>query len=222
MAIDAVPDSDSRSLPRSTRTLSAELKALTESFAEQAVTLREVMDRLGARASGLLVLILALPFCAPVTIPGLSTPFGLVIAFIAGRFALGLAPWLPNRLLAIKLPPKFFKIVVSGTGRFVSWVERRLHTRWRWLTDPPSLLRLHSWTICFSAILMALPLGGIPFTNTLPGLAVFVGMIGIMERDGAAILISYGLLLGTIIYFGTFATVFIEMMHHAIAWWQSR
>ena len=68
-----------------------ELKALAEVFAEREVTLSELMERLGARASALLVLILGLPFCAPIMIPGLSTPFGLVIAFIAGRHALGLA-----------------------------------------------------------------------------------------------------------------------------------
>jgi hypothetical protein len=169
-----------------------------------------------------LVLILALPFCAPITIPGLSTPFGLVIAFIAGRFALGLAPWLPKRLLAVKLPPRFFKTVINGTERLVGWIERHLHVRWNWLTGTPARLRFHSWYVCVAALLLALPLGGIPFTNTLPGLAVFIGMLGIMERDGLAILFGYALLVGTIIYFGTFAAMFVGLMHHVISWWQSR
>ena len=198
-----------------------ELKALAEMFAEQEMTLREVMDRLGVKASGLLILILALPFCAPVTIPGLSTPFGLVIAFISGRFALGRAPWLPRRLLAVKLPPRFFRKVIGGTERLMGWVERRLRPRWSWLTDRPGKLRFHSWIICFSALLLALPLGGIPFTNTLPGLAIFIGMLGIMARDGVAVLIGYGLLAGTLVYFGLFAAVFTELIQHVMVWLRS-
>ena len=222
MATDAEPEESSAARPRSTPTLSMELKVLAEAFAGRDVTLFELMERLGARASALFVLILALPFCAPITIPGLSTPFGLVIAFIAGRHALGLAPWLPKRLLALKLPPRFFKTVIGATERLVGWIERRLHVRWNWLTNTPARLRFHSWNVCFAALLLALPLGGIPFTNTLPGLAVFIGMLGIMERDGLAILVGYALLVATIIYFGTFAAMFVELVHHVISWWQSR
>jgi hypothetical protein len=221
MATGAAPEPADAARLDSPKTLSMELKALAEAFAEQEVTLREVMAQLGANASGLFVLILALPFCAPVTIPGLSTPLGLVIAFIAGRYALAMVPWLPSRLLAVKLPPRFFKKVLSGSERFVGWVERRLRPRWNWLTGTPARLRFHGWSICFAALLLALPLGGIPFTNTLPGLAIFIGMLGIMMRDGAAILAGYGLLAGTVVYFGTFAAVFAELVRHVTTWWQN-
>jgi len=43
-----------------------------------------------------------------------------------------------------------------------------------------------------------------------------------MERDGLAILVGYALLVATIIYFGTFAAMFVELVHHVISWWQSR
>jgi len=221
MATGAAPDPADADRLRSPKTLSMELKALAEAFAEQEMTLREVMEQLGANASGLLVLILALPFCAPVTLPGLSTPLGLVIAFIAGRFAFGLPPWLPARLLAVRLPPRFFQKVLRGSERFVGWVERRLRPRWDWLSCTPARLRFHGWSMCFSAFLLALPLGGIPFTNTLPGLAIFIGMLGMMTRDGAAILTGYSLLAGTIVYFATFAAVFAELVRHVTAWWQN-
>lgn len=221
MATGAAPEHASGSLPGAVQTLSNELNALGDMFSEREVTLREVMERLGGRASGLIVVILALPFCAPVTIPGLSTPFGLVIAFLAGRHALGRAPWLPHRLLALKLPPRFFKTVIGGTKRLVGWTERRLRPRWPWLTGTPARLRFHSWSICFGALLLALPLGGIPFTNTLPGLAIFIGMLGIMAGDGLAICIGYGLLAGALVYFGLFAAVFTELIDYVFTWWRS-
>ena len=113
--------------PDPLKKLSEELHQLAERFAERKVTLREVMDVLGARASGLLIIILALPFCAPISIPGLSVPFGIVILFIAARFALGLPPWLPAKLLATQLPPRFFRAVLEGASKFIGWIEKQLN-----------------------------------------------------------------------------------------------
>jgi hypothetical protein len=38
----------------------------------------------------------AFPFCTPIPLPGFSLPFGLVIAIIGLRLALGQKPWLPR------------------------------------------------------------------------------------------------------------------------------
>ena len=61
------------------------------------------------------------------------------------------------------------------------------------------------------ALLLLLPLGGIPFTNTLPALVVVIGTLGVLERDGIAVATAYGFLVLTIIYFGVFAGVVVEL-----------
>lgn len=204
--------------PDPLRKLSDELHQLAELFAERQVTLHEVMDVLGARASGLLIIILALPFCAPISIPGLSVPFGIIILFIAARFALGLPPWLPKRLLATKLPPRFFRAVLEGASKFIGWIEKRLKPRWPWWTGSPARLRWHAAMVGFCGFLLLLPLVGIPFTNTFPALVIIVGMLGMMERDGAAIATAYGLLVVTIGYLGMFAGVMFELLKRAHQW----
>jgi hypothetical protein len=198
--------------------LSVELHQLAVRFEKQAVTLREVMEVLGVRASGLLIIILALPFCAPVSIPGLSVPFGLVILSIAARYALGLPPWLPERLLATQLPPRFFHAVLEGASRFIGWIEKELHPRWPWWTATPARLRFHSAMVGFCGLLLLLPLVGMPFTNTLPGLVIVIGMLGMMERDGVAIAGAYGLLVVTVVYLGMFATVVVEVFERIKHW----
>ena len=204
--------------PDPLRKLSEELHQLAAEFAEHKVTLREVMDVLGARASGLLIIILALPFCAPISIPGLSVPFGIIILFIAARFALGLPPWLPRRLLATELPPRFFRAVLEGASKFIGWIELRLKPRWLGWTSSPARIRLHTAMVGFCGFLLLLPLVGIPFTNTLPGLVIVVGMLGMMERDGLAIASAYGLLAITLGYFGMFATVMFEVIERSYHW----
>jgi len=176
------------------------------------------MEVLGARASGLLIIILALPFCAPVSIPGLSVPFGLVILSIAARYALGLPPWLPSRLLATQLPPRFFHAVLEGASKFIGWIEKELHPRWPWWTATPARLRFHAAMVGFCGFLLLLPLVGMPFTNTLPGLVIVIGMLGMMERDGVAIAGAYGLLVVTVVYLGMFATVVVEMFERIKHW----
>lgn len=195
---------------------SDELHALAARFAEQEVTLQEVVDALGARASALLAVILALPFCSPISIPGLSVPFGMVIAVLAARFALGLPPWLPRRLIAVKLPPKFFRALLEGASKFIGIIERQLRPRWLWMTDSVRLRRLHMGLVCLGALLLLLPLGGIPFTNTLPALVVVIGTLGMLERDGVAVAVAYGFFLLTMVYFVVFAGVIIELVERAL------
>jgi hypothetical protein len=205
--------------PDPLRRLSAELHGLAETFRERSVTLREVMEVLGDRATGLLIVILGLPFCAPVTIPGLSVPFGAVILVLASCQVLGVPPWLPQRLLAVQLPPRFFRAILEGASRLIGWIERRLRPRWPWMTAHAGLIRLHAVVICLGATLLLLPLGGIPFTNTLPALVVVVGALGLLERDGAAVLAAHGLFVVTLAYFAAFAGVIVELFDRITRWW---
>lgn len=204
--------------PDPLKKFSDELHALAARFSDHAVTLQEVIDALGARASALLAVILALPFCSPISIPGLSVPFGMVIAVLAARFALGLPPWLPARLLAVKLPARFFRAVLEGASKFIGVIERQLRPRWLWLTETAALRRLHTGVVCLGAVLLLLPLGGIPFTNTLPALVVVIGTLGVMERDGVAVAVAYGFLVATVVYFAVFAGVIIELAQRAWHW----
>ena len=204
--------------PDPLRKLSDELHVLAEQFRERKVTLREVMTTLGGRASGLMIVILALPFCSPISIPGLSVPFGAVIFVLGACFVAGRPPSLPHRLLAVELPPKFFRAVLEGASKFIGWIERQLHPRWAWITGTTALMRLHGLLVCAGAGLLLLPLGGIPFTNMLPALVVVIGTLGMMERDGVAVVTAYGLLLATFAYFGAFAGVAIELFEKLKQW----
>jgi hypothetical protein len=87
--------------------LSAELHELSLRYRERPVPLGEIFDTLGPRASALLVVICALPFSTPISLPGLSTPFGLVILVLALRYLLGKPPWLPESLRRVMLPGAF-------------------------------------------------------------------------------------------------------------------
>jgi hypothetical protein len=192
--------------------LSQELHGLAAGLPETGFTVGDLMDRLGVRASGLLVLVCALPFTAPVSIPGLSTPFGLVIALLAARYAAGLPPWLPKRLRRVELPrPTLAKILEAG-GKVIAWIERRMKHRLGWIVDRPWKLRLHALMILFAAGLLMIPLPPFPpFTNTLPAIAIVVLTMSTLERDGMGIAAGYVIVFGTVIYFAFWGALIVEV-----------
>jgi hypothetical protein len=189
MATDAAPEGDAAvvTIPRK---LSEELARLEAMFAERAVRLNEVIDVLHGRAYLLLLVLLSLPFCTPIPLPGLSTPFGLVVAFIALRLSLGLKPFLPQRLLNTELPPGFFGKLISFTRHIVGIFEKFLRPRWFLVTKTEALRRLHALTILLSGLVLLLPLP-IPFTNTFPAWVILLIACGLLEGDGLSVLAGY-------------------------------
>jgi hypothetical protein len=196
MATAAAPET-----PPPARRLSEELELILREFDVEEVTLREVMTVLHGRGFILLMLLLSLPFCTPIPLPGLSTPLGCIILLIAIRLALGQKPWLPARFLDLRLPPATFRRVFAFTRRLVLGFERLLRPRLPWVSASPRLQQLHAVPIIVCAIFLLLPLP-VPFSNVIPAWAIILMAAGLLERDGAFILAGYGCAALASIFFG--------------------
>jgi len=195
----------------SPRPLSLELAELHARTAERSVTLGEVVTVLRGRAYLLLVALIALPFLTPIPMVGLSTPFGAAIALVALRLSLGLKPWLPARLLQRELPPGFFGRLLSLAAGIVRGLERLLRPRWPGLTAHDALLQLHAFAMLLCALALMLPLP-IPFTNSLPAWAILLLAAGLLERDGVAIVLGYGMMAVTAGYFFLLGEVAVHLV----------
>jgi hypothetical protein len=192
METPAAHDPASGSPPGKQPRLSDELATLKGRFEERPVTLGEVVAVLHGRAHLLLVFLLALPFCAPVSVPGLSTPLGLVIALISLRQALGLQPWLPERMLRQQLPAGFFRRVFVVAAKVIRFLETFLRPRAAGFVDPPVLQSLHAAVMLLAAAVLTLPLP-IPLSNTAPAWVILLIAAGLLERDGISIAAGYAL-----------------------------
>lgn len=169
-------------------------------FAERAVRLRDVLEVMHSRGYTVLLILLALPFCTPIPLPGLSAPFGLVIAFIGLRLALGRKPWLPARLLDTQLPPKFFPRFLAATRQLLRRLEHFLKPRLGHLVRWPLARRVMGAMICVCGLLMMLPLP-IPFSNGLPALAVVLLAAAMLEEDGYFAIAGGGVFLLALAFF---------------------
>jgi len=189
--------------PRHPRKLSEEFAMILREFEVETVTLREVIGLLHGRGYVLLIMFLALPFCTPVPLPGLSTPLGLIIGMIGARLALGAKPWLPARLLETRLPPATFKKVFIITQKIVLWFEKFLRPRLLTVTAKPWLEQVHAVSIVVCALMLLLPLP-IPFSNVIPAWAILLLAGGLLERDGVFIIAGH---VATVIAIGYFVVI---------------
>jgi hypothetical protein len=171
--------------PRRVRATSAVLVAIAENVAEPKVSLGDVVDQLGERSFGMLLLVLGLCGWVPLWPPGVATIFGIGIGLVAVQMALGRSqPWLPKILTSRRLSRERF---VAVTRRIVP-VLRRCESFAR-----PRLPALTRSTAERLIGLYVVLLGGVvcvplPMTNAFPALSVAVIAIGLIERDGIAVL----------------------------------
>jgi hypothetical protein len=61
---------------------------------------------------------------------------------------------------------------------------------------------INNLAFILAALLLMAPFGFIPFSNTLPGLALLFYAVGLIQRDGGAMLLGHLANIATLIYFG--------------------
>lgn len=170
-------------LPNASGTLGERIAQLGVICREKDVTLQELSEHLEGRSLLLLIFLFALPFCQPIPMLGLSTPLGLLLAFLGWRMMWGKELCIPHRFRSVKIPHKFFPALLSGAGRLLKWIERHLRQQWTGLVAHPWTYRICGANLLFCALLLALPLP-IPFSNFFPALPIVLSMAALIESDG--------------------------------------
>lgn len=179
------------------------LKVVIAELPPDRITLAEIRDLLGHDGILLFNAFLAVIFLIPVSIPGMSTVFGAAILMIAISRLFSCRLWLPKRFLERQLPADR---LCAGLRKGVDWLHRlecisRSH-RIRWLVSGKYLGALNNCALVVSACLLMAPFGLVPFSNTLPALAILLFTLGFLQRDGLCMLFGHVVNVATIAYFG--------------------
>lgn len=167
-----------------------DFKTLLDRTKGKSIQVTEILQALHGRGYALMLIIIALPFCLPVQIPGFSTPFGLILAFLGLRIAFGHRAWIPGFLLSKTISHEILEKIAAWTIKVTDKLRFLIRTRMVWIVRTPSLHILHGITIAVLAILLALPLP-IPLTNILSALPIVLFGLGMLEDDGLMIIIAY-------------------------------
>jgi len=186
-----------------TESLAEKIELVIDKLPPTEVTLIEIMDIVGADSLLLLTVFLSLIFLVPVSIPGVSTVFGTGILLIGVTRLFSRKLWLPKTIADRRLSSAKLS---DGFKRALIWFHRlekisRPH-RLNGLTSEGVMTVLSNLSFILAAILLMLPFGLIPFSNTLPAIALIFLSVGMIQRDGGFILLGNLSNVATIGYFG--------------------
>lgn len=188
--------------PEIKRSLSEDLRSLLPAESDKSVPLQHIFSVMVGRGFALLILFFSFPFLLPLPLPGLSVPFGIVIALFGLRLCLAQKPWLPEFLLKTKIHYGTLALLVEKGVWLASKVEKVLKPRLLFLSAGEFHFRVHGLMFVCMGALLALPLP--PGTNFPPALSIVLLSLGMMERDGYFILASYVVAVLTTILFSLF------------------
>ncbi len=184
------------------QSLSEKISHMTAQLPPDQVTLSEIIDIVGDEGLLILSILLSLIFLVPVSIPGVSTVFGLAILLIGCTRLFAGKLWLPKKIGARPLPAAK---LAAGFRQAMGWLQRlekvsKPH-RLPVLVDSAFFNILNNLVFTLAAVLLMMPFGLIPFSNTLPAVAIIFLAIGMMQRDGGSVLLGHAANIATIIYF---------------------
>jgi len=150
--------------------------------------LARALDRLGARAHGAAILILALPETIPLPIPSVGMVLGVPLIVVSAHLALyGEGGQLPRRVLRWRIPKRVAEVISHRIAPVLARAERWSHPR---LAAVARRERLAGLACLGLSILLFLP---IPLVNVPIAVALVVLAWGLVQRDGVIVGVGLGL-----------------------------
>lgn len=161
------------------------------SFLEQhqgeKIFLQDLLRHMGDRAFGPTLLMCALPEALPLPVAGVSAIIGIPLIIVSAQLLLGFAsPWLPQWIANRSIKRKDFEKIVYKVLPYLEKVEKVIRPRWQFFTTR-KVERLLGLLLLLLGIIIALP---IPLGNMLPAIAIVVICLGMIEKDGAAVVLG--------------------------------
>jgi hypothetical protein len=157
---------------------------------DERVSLGHLLDTVGRRAYGPLLLLIGLFSISPITvIPGMTWLSATLTLVVAAQMLVGRAnPWLPRSALRTTVPRR---LLVNGVNRarpVARCIDALLKPRMTFLSRPP-LVRVIAAMVMAAAVI-TYPLGFIPGAPLAPGVAVVLFGLGMSTRDGLVLLLA--------------------------------
>jgi hypothetical protein len=203
--------------PLPAQRLSDDLRRLLVIAAGRSLTLGELEAILQGRGFALFIMLLSLPFCAPIAIPGLSIPFGVVITFLGLRIVFGRKPELPSFILRKQVKYATLEKIVNLGLKLCTRMEKVAKPRMNFLRTWPGMINLIGLGLASGGIQLLLPLPPlIPLSNTIPAISVVLLTAGLIERDGVFVLAGYAMNIAAWVYFALMFGVIGEGIKHLL------
>lgn len=161
------------------------------------ITCNSLIALLGPRSHALAIMV----FCVLNLLPG-PPGYSVVIGLAVMAFSVMMFFGSQIRLWAFvgdrRLPLKLVQLLLAFLAKFTGIVSKLSRPRIAWMASRPMTLFISIFAFLMGAAMLV----PIPFTNTLPSLGLAVICVGILNKDGLAVLVGIviGLIGATLLY----------------------
>ena len=162
-----------------------------DSGSSDEVSLAQIMQAVGTRAYGPLLLVPGLVALAPTgAVPGMSIVTGTIIFVVAIQLLFGRnEPWIPKRALEFSFSRDTLLSALERGRPYARRIDNFLKPSFTQVTDFPA-----TRIIAIVAIALALsmfPLALVPFAVAIPSSAIVLFALGLTARDGRLIIAGF-------------------------------
>lgn len=166
------------------------LRSLVLNTEGEEVTVRELLQAVGRRAYGPVLLLLGFIAVSPLTIiPGANWIVATITLIFALQIVVGRrTPWLPRNALDFSFKRSLLVQGAAAGEKYAYMVDALVRPRLHFLTEAPFVQVVA--LICVAAALITYPLGLVPLGPLLPGLTVLLFGLALTGRDGVVVLLA--------------------------------
>jgi hypothetical protein len=151
------------------------------------LTIHEIMQLLHERGFGIMIILFSLPNLFPGFVPPIPTLFAIPICIFSVQMIMRMdAPYLPHFISKRKLKRSSLQNAINKSLPYMTKVETVIRPRVEYMTTETVQRYLGILALIF-ALTVALP---IPMTNFMPSVALLIMGIGLVSRDGLAVIIG--------------------------------
>lgn len=178
---------------------SKKLEDIKNKLPDEDLSLSDLTNIFSTEGVQFLIIILLAPFLIPVSIPGSSTPFGIMIILLEIGFLRNKSIYLPNFIGKYKISKdnvlKLFEVLEKVFG----YLEKITKPRGN-LYSKKIIIILNALMTIVLASLLFLPLP-IPFTDFTPAISMLMLSLSILEKDSVLMILGFIAGILTIFYF---------------------
>jgi hypothetical protein len=175
------------------------------------LTYQRILDTLGERAFGIVLLFFALPSALPFSaIPGISVIFSIPIVLFSCQMIFARKTlWLPKLIAERTIHHQSISKMVHSAVPFLIKVEYLSKPRWAFMTCR-FMEVINGLAILSLGLFLMLP---IPFSNFIFASLLIIFSLGLIEKDGMFLFLGY---IGAISYISFISMLIITVIKHLL------
>lgn len=181
------------------KTISDILKNIETACTGETISIDDLLEEFHERGFGFFLFLFALPAALPLPAVGVGTILGIPLIFLTAQQAMGRHTiWFPKSFRSKSMKRENVIALIEKALPWTAYIEKFIKPRLNFVTQG-KFSRIVGACGFIMALSVCVP---IPLTNTIPSFGIALMSIGIIMRDGLAVLA--GALIGVIWVFALY------------------